>query len=411
MRTGASSASSTSMAPSSTAHSRPSELLAALTRTSTEARGLASAPRTRRSTTSGRSSTTRCRTADEASGDAERSASAASAPGRVPAPALPSPDRRPRGDGVAMIAACQAASARGTGRISLCPISVWRCASSTPLWARWTATWSGSSSVWRASKRKGADVAAFPELAITGYPPEDLLLKPAFVAAQPRRPRQGGRGHVGVRRPRRFRGRGRRRGRRRRRRPRRGGRSRGARSRHQGRAAAPAQRRGRVCRGRGGRGVPQAPPAQLRRLRRGALVRAGDVRLGAVRGRWHPRRGVDLRGPVVRGRARLGPGGRGRAPRRERERVAVLGRAASRSARRAPGPGWRNRAVPSPTSTRSAARTSSSSTAGRSSWTPPAHVLAAAPRFVETLLLVDVAVDIPVASAPDRPVAARGGRE
>jgi NAD+ synthase (glutamine-hydrolysing) len=29
---------------------------------------------------------------------------------------------------------------------------------------------------------QGADMAAFPELAITGYPPEDLLLKPAFVA-------------------------------------------------------------------------------------------------------------------------------------------------------------------------------------------------------------------------------------
>jgi NAD+ synthase (glutamine-hydrolysing) len=29
----------------------------------------------------------------------------------------------------------------------------------------------------------GADVAVFPELAVTGYPPEDLLLKPAFVAA------------------------------------------------------------------------------------------------------------------------------------------------------------------------------------------------------------------------------------
>lgn len=28
----------------------------------------------------------------------------------------------------------------------------------------------------------GADLAVFPELAITGYPPEDLLLKPAFVA-------------------------------------------------------------------------------------------------------------------------------------------------------------------------------------------------------------------------------------
>jgi NAD+ synthase (glutamine-hydrolysing) len=28
----------------------------------------------------------------------------------------------------------------------------------------------------------GADVAAFPELTVTGYPPEDLLLKPAFVS-------------------------------------------------------------------------------------------------------------------------------------------------------------------------------------------------------------------------------------
>src|SRR5579884_1430993 len=29
----------------------------------------------------------------------------------------------------------------------------------------------------------GADVVAFPELTITGYPPEDLVLKPNFVAA------------------------------------------------------------------------------------------------------------------------------------------------------------------------------------------------------------------------------------
>lgn len=29
----------------------------------------------------------------------------------------------------------------------------------------------------------GADLVAFPELAVTGYPPEDLLLRPAFVAA------------------------------------------------------------------------------------------------------------------------------------------------------------------------------------------------------------------------------------
>ena len=27
----------------------------------------------------------------------------------------------------------------------------------------------------------GADIVAFPELAVCGYPPEDLLLKPAFV--------------------------------------------------------------------------------------------------------------------------------------------------------------------------------------------------------------------------------------
>src|SRR6195256_5875287 len=32
-----------------------------------------------------------------------------------------------------------------------------------------------------AAEDAGADVAVFPELAITGYPPEDLLLKPGFV--------------------------------------------------------------------------------------------------------------------------------------------------------------------------------------------------------------------------------------
>jgi NAD+ synthase (glutamine-hydrolysing) len=32
------------------------------------------------------------------------------------------------------------------------------------------------------AEEDGADLVAFPELAVTGYPPEDLLLKPAFVA-------------------------------------------------------------------------------------------------------------------------------------------------------------------------------------------------------------------------------------
>jgi NAD+ synthase (glutamine-hydrolysing) len=31
------------------------------------------------------------------------------------------------------------------------------------------------------ARKKGADIVAFPELAITGYPPEDLLLKPQFI--------------------------------------------------------------------------------------------------------------------------------------------------------------------------------------------------------------------------------------
>src|SRR6185295_19247395 len=34
----------------------------------------------------------------------------------------------------------------------------------------------------RQAKKAKADLVVFPELAITGYPPEDLLLKPRFVA-------------------------------------------------------------------------------------------------------------------------------------------------------------------------------------------------------------------------------------
>ena len=33
------------------------------------------------------------------------------------------------------------------------------------------------------AREAGADLVAFPELAVPGYPPEDLLLKPSFVAA------------------------------------------------------------------------------------------------------------------------------------------------------------------------------------------------------------------------------------
>src|SRR2546423_9171439 len=33
------------------------------------------------------------------------------------------------------------------------------------------------------AKERQADLVVFPELAVTGYPPEDLLLRPSFVQA------------------------------------------------------------------------------------------------------------------------------------------------------------------------------------------------------------------------------------
>jgi len=38
------------------------------------------------------------------------------------------------------------------------------------------------------SREPGADLVLFPELAVTGYPPEDLLLRPAFVRADDPKP-------------------------------------------------------------------------------------------------------------------------------------------------------------------------------------------------------------------------------
>ena len=34
-----------------------------------------------------------------------------------------------------------------------------------------------------AARAQGADLVLFPELAVTGYPPEDLLLRPGFIRA------------------------------------------------------------------------------------------------------------------------------------------------------------------------------------------------------------------------------------
>ena len=56
------------------------------------------------------------------------------------------------------------------------------CASSTSSSATSTATPSAIIDALGTAEEAGADLAVFPELAITGYPPEDLLLKPGFVA-------------------------------------------------------------------------------------------------------------------------------------------------------------------------------------------------------------------------------------
>ena len=45
------------------------------------------------------------------------------------------------------------------------------------------------------AERGGADLAVFPELAVTGYPPEDLLDRPAFVVDNQAHLRPGRRGH------------------------------------------------------------------------------------------------------------------------------------------------------------------------------------------------------------------------
>ena len=55
---------------------------------------------------------------------------------------------------------------------------------STPSSATSRGTASGSSR--GSSERLGVDLLLFPELAVTGYPPEDLLLRPGFIRAAER---------------------------------------------------------------------------------------------------------------------------------------------------------------------------------------------------------------------------------
>ena len=179
------------------------------------------------------------------------------------------------------------------------------------------------------ARRESADIVLFPELAVTGYPPEDLLLRPGFVRAAEDSLRAIAAETKGLDRARRDAVV----------RPR------------------PVQRLRRLLRRRAEGPLPQALPAQLRRLRRGALLRLGP-RPDPAQARRDPRRADDLRGRLAAGAARDRPRARRRGAARQPLRLAVL-RRQGRGARGDAGhAGARQLAPTSPSATSSAARTS-----------------------------------------------------
>ena len=160
------------------------------------------------------------------------------------------------------------------------------------------------------ARAAGADLVLFPELAVTGYPPEDLLLRPGFVRAAERvaaRDREA---------------------------PARGSPRSSARpgSTATSTTPAPSAPDGEVQ-----GALPQALPAELRRLRRGPLLRARP-RAPPAAARRHARRADDLRGHLAARAAGDRPRARGRRAAREHLRLAVprrQGRGARGDARHA----------------------------------------------------------------------------
>ena len=159
------------------------------------------------------------------------------------------------------------------------------------------------------AREAGADLVLFPELAVTGYPPEDLLLRPGFLRAAAESLETIARRDERDRRARRD-----------------------AASRPR-----PLQRLRRL-RGRRGEGdLPQAVPAQLRRLRRGPLL-PGRARARPPALRRDAGRADGLRGHLAAGPAGDRPRARRRARRREHLGLAVpprQGRGARGDARHA----------------------------------------------------------------------------
>ena len=142
----------------------------------------------------------------------------------------------------------------------------------------------------------------------------------------------------------------------------------------------------------------QAPPAELRRVRRGALLRAGD-RFTVVRLPRRRRRADDLRGHLAGGRPVRGRRPGRRRARRQHQRLALRAQQGRRAAAAAAAPGRARPRRRSSTSTPSAARTSWSSTATRW-WSAPDGTVLAAGAAVRRG---------PVLRRP-RPVAAADGR-
>ena len=136
------------------------------------------------------------------------------------------------------------------------------------------------------AREGGADLVIFPELAIPGYPAEDLYLKRHFVEAGNRAVRELAEGVTGIVALVGFAE------------PAAGGGD-GYRQAHNALAV--------LADGERARGLPQVAAAELRGLRRAALLRSRR-RADDDRGRRDPGRADDLRGRLGRGPPGLGRG-------------------------------------------------------------------------------------------------------
>ena len=152
-------------------------------------------------------------------------------------------------------------------------------------------------------------------------------------------------------------------------------------------------------------GLPQAAAPELHGVRRGALLRAGQ-RPVRRRRRRHGGRAHHLRGRLVRGTGEAGAGG-GRAGDRRRPTVRPITRDNRRRGASRSAPGRAKPGFPSSTPTASEGRTSSCSTARRSSWTRRGEVVQQLPGWHETVALVTLEDGAPAPGARHARSAAR----